>query len=1004
MTIIKEYISYTEKYTAEYGEKTLVLMQVGSFFEAYGLMDSDDNIYGSKIEEFSRICDMVISRKRMCVGKARVVMAGFGLYVLDKYIKKLQEAGYTTVVYTQDTQSKNTTRSLSYIFSPGTFFTNDTQEISNCTSCVWINTTDANQVMDARICVGMANIDIFTGKTALFQYNTEFYNNPSTYDELERFLSVHNPTEIIIITNLSKNQTQDMIQFANIQGKQIHAIYLENEDEYETDNLKCAKNSEKQTYQRKIIKQFYPNSDEEILFDNLYEYDIASQAFCFLLNFVYKHNPNLVSNISTPLFENYGDRLILANHSLKQLNIIDDARYKGKLSSVSKFLNNCVTVIGKRQFNYQILNPITDSDKLNKAYNLTDYLLGNYDKVENFRIELSKIKDIEKLKRKMVLRKITPKDLYILCENLSTTKKLFADVSKDATLQKYMEDQGIVNIFDKCKEIQKFIEKNIDLSKARYIDDITHDKLGAADSKYLDFIKKGINNEIDLKFKECLDSRDQLECIRSWLSTIIKPYEKSKKPTQYIKIHETPKLEATLLGTKRRVTILKREIEKINDSQSNSNIELTYTSKYTKTSEKIVFNLNELEYVTLGSNKKDLSITSHQIKGITNMIRCSKDILISNIIIVYNQFIEQFMNYEALLGDVVEFISQLDILHCRAYIARKYNYCKPIIQSSDKSFVDAREIRHCLIEHLQTNELYVTNNVILGDANSDGILLYGTNAVGKTSLIKALGIAIIMAQAGLYVPCQEFIYNPYQLLFTRILGNDNIFKGLSTFAVEMSELRTILNLATKDSLILGDELCSGTESDSALSIFMAGLEKLSYIKSSYIFATHFHEIKNYDELKALTNLKLYHMAVIYDQSIGKLVYDRKLKDGPGESMYGLEVCKALFLPKDFLDRAHSLRLKYNKQNDMVLSQSASHYNVKKIKGKCEICKIKDGIDVHHLQHQKYANDSNKYINSFHKNHLANLVVVCKDCHNTFHETDQQYKKVTTSNGYEIREI
>ena len=116
MTIIKEYLSYTEKHKAEYGEKTLVLMQVGSFFEAYGLLDKNDVIYGSNIEDFSRICDMVISRKRMCAGKARVVMAGFGLYVLEKYVKKLQATGYTTVVYTQDTQAKNTTRSLAYTF------------------------------------------------------------------------------------------------------------------------------------------------------------------------------------------------------------------------------------------------------------------------------------------------------------------------------------------------------------------------------------------------------------------------------------------------------------------------------------------------------------------------------------------------------------------------------------------------------------------------------------------------------------------------------------------------------------------------------------------------------------------------------------------------------------------------------------------------------------------------------------------------------------------------
>ena len=170
-----------------------------------------------------------------------------------------------------------------------------------------------------------------------------------------------------------------------------------------------------------------------------------------------------------------------------------------------------------------------------------------------------------------------------------------------------------------------------------------------------------------------------------------------------------------------------------------------------------------------------------------------------------------------------------------------------------------------------------------------------------------------MAQAGLYVPASSFVYSPYSTIFTRLLGNDNIFKGLSTFAVEMIELRTILQLANSNSLILGDELCSGTESDSALSIFMTGLEILYNRNSTFLFATHFHEIANYEELKTLTTIKLYHMTVEYDKTSNKLIYDRKLKSGPGESMYGLEVCKSLDLPEDFLNRAHDLRIKYNKK-------------------------------------------------------------------------------------------
>ena len=866
--------------------------------------------------------------------------------------------------------------------------------------------------MEARICVGMANIDIFTGKTALFQYNTEFYHNPSTYDELERFISIHNPIETIIITNLDTEKTQDLIQFANIQSKRIHPIYIDSEDDA-TENIKCAKNSEKQVYQREIIKQFYPDKKDDDFFNDYYDHDIATQAFCFLLDFVYRHNPNLVNNIHTPIFENYSDRLVLANHSLKQLNMIDDSRYRGKLSSVSKFLNNCVTTMGKRQFNYQILNPTTDTDYLNKQYDMTDYLLSKYEACETYRKLLATIKDIEKLKRKLVLKKITPKDLYILSENLSTIKNLFEITNKDSTLREYFINEDIEDISLKCQATIKVLEKNLDLNKAKLIDDVTIEKLGGMDITQAAFIKKKVNEQIDKKVKDCLDSREKLECIKQWLSDQIKQYEKSKKPTQYVKIHETPKMEATLLGTKRRVALLKREIDKILLSSEcldkdagiyDATMELVYKSKYTNQDEILKLDLNKIEYVTLGSNKKDQAITSSEIKDITRMIQSSKDILINEMILFYKNFVDQFLEqFETPISEIVRYVTCLDIIQTRAYIANKYNYCKPKIEDCSKSFVDAKEIRHCLIEHLQTNELYVTNNVVLGK-ELDGMLLYGTNAVGKTSLIKAIGISIIMAQSGLYVPCTKFTYCPYNYLFTRILGNDNLFKGLSTFAVEMSELRTILNLSTKDSLILGDELCSGTESDSALSIFMAGLENLSKTQSSFIFATHFHEIKNYAELKALTNVRLYHMSVVYDKKTNKLIYDRKLKNGPGESMYGLEVCKALSLPDDFLNRAHELRNKYNNIANGVLMRETSHFNSKKVKGMCEICREKEGKDVHHLQHQKYANKANKYINTFNKDHLANLTVVCQECHDKFHEDDRQYKKITTSVGVEIVQI
>jgi DNA mismatch repair protein MutS len=385
--------------------------------------------------------------------------------------------------------------------------------------------------------------------------------------------------------------------------------------------------------------------------------------------------------------------------------------------------------------------------------------------------------------------------------------------------------------------------------------------------------------------------------------------------------------------------------------------------------------------------------------------------LIEKVAIVYSKIINDIEAFQDRINNICDFITYVDLAFAKTYIAVKYNYCKPnIVQDSNeskKSYIKATKLRHCLIEKIQQSELYVANDISLGNSNGlNGILLYGTNAVGKTSFIRALGISVIMAQAGLYVPAASYEFYPYKYIFTRIIGNDNLFKGLSTFAVEMSELRTILRLADPFSLVLGDELCSGTESTSAVSIFVAGIQTMHQRGCSFIFATHLHEIVGYDEITSLHNVGCKHMSVIYDKERDLLIYDRKLKDGPGTNMYGLEVCKSLNLPQDFLDMAHNIRMKYRPETNSLLDQKQSHFNAKHIKGMCEKCGNKMATEVHHLQYQQDADDKGIIKNAegdltFHKNHPANLLSICEQCHDEIHKTGTKLKKVKTTNGINI---
>jgi DNA mismatch repair protein MutS len=1027
MSIVSEYLKLTETWKSERGENVIVLYQNGSFFEIFALQDINGKIYGSNIEDVSKICDLKIATKNIKSGNDNVLMAGFKIEAIEKYLTKLSNSGYIIPIYEQEENKSGSgfIRKLTNVISPGTFWINEQDIISNSTTCIWIHHCKyrSKKNPSERITIGLSNLDIFTGKSSIFEFSNEYQHDPSTYDELQRYISINNPSEILIIHNLTDTIVNDIIKFTNIECSSLVKIDISKKD---MEFTKSAERCEKQTYQSEIIKKFIPSFNDEIFFENYMNYPYATQSFCFLIDYVSRHNPNLVNKIKLPVFENCSDRLVLANHSLLQLNIINDNRYNGKLSSVCNFLNNCITNMGKRKFINELLNPTKDIDYLNKIYNITEHTLNkrvnflqnnNSEKSwEVYRKHLYNIKDIEKLTRKMIIKKITPRDISVLFNTINNIISLNTLVSNDEILMLYLNKNTIKQ---DCQDIINYINSQIDIEKSENINDISFDCLSSYSINNITFIKPGLSISLDETIKNYYDSKDKFECIRAFLSNRVALIEKKNdKNTQYIKIHETSKSEDLLIGTKRRVGLLKNEILSFIKTNNFDKITLNYISKFDNKEEQFIFDISSLDYNSSGSTDSNMYITSQQIRQISSIIQESKEIIIKEIIKYYSIFIEKLINYENILSNICEYIILIDTLQNRCYIADTYNYCKPIIKEynntdnidlknicgeKSKSYIDIKGIRHCLIEHIQNRELYVTNDIIIGK-NINGYLIYGTNAVGKTSLIRSIGISLIMAQSGLYTPCSSFVYYPYSYLFTRILGNDNLFKGQSTFAVEMSELRTILNMANKDSLILGDELCSGTEQGSATSIFASGLEYLDNLNSSYIFATHFHEINKWTEIKNIERLKMMHMTVFYDKVTKKLIYDRKLKDGPGENMYGLEVCKSLNLPEKFLEKAHQIRMKYYPETSNVTSFKSSHFNTDKIMGICELCKKNMGDEVHHLQHQNKVNGTNNYINNFHKNHLGNLVTVCDECHDKFHETNIQYKKVKTSNGYEFIEI
>jgi DNA mismatch repair protein MutS len=643
--------------------------------------------------------------------------------------------------------------------------------------------------------------------------------------------------------------------------------------------------------------------------------------------------------------------------------------------------------MGKRKFQTQLLQPVFDVKWLNQEYEMTDFFIqGSEDLlIENFRKGLAKVKDLEKIGRQIIAKKIYPSSIYDLHQSLSILQQLqvcLAEVKKPVLEYLSVDESDLSNLLN-------FLETNIRIQACQ--------NQGSGGSS--DIIAKGISKEIDEYQNRFAFLQNSLLKIREYLGkyVILKKKEKDADAEGVsgtegadgpIKVSESDKNGFVLTTTKARgdamLALLSNKEEHVIPITNHP--EIRFTKKEIRIS---------------SPNKTTSEIHFPPLDVITEEMQNIRDILQEKTKYYFLQFLDQFIErkYDSLVS-AIRFASTLDVILCKAYIAKKYRYCRPVIESSrESSFVDARDIRHALIEHINQKEIYVTNDLILGKnkVEENGMVLFGTNAVGKTSLIRALGIAMIMAQAGIYVPCSSFYYKPYTAIFSRILSNDNLFKGLSTFAVEISELGVILKNADQNSLILGDELCSGTETDSALAIFMTTLEHLHRVKSTFLFATHFHEILEFEEMEHLirqnrgqNRIGIYHLAVTYDREKDCLIYDRKLKPGEGSRTYGLEVCKSLYLPTAFLERAYELRRQLSPENDGLLSHVSSKYNAKKIRGFCENCRNQLGEEIHHLREQREANRENGYFEGengnhwIHKNHPANLMSVCSKCHDLFH--------------------
>jgi DNA mismatch repair protein MutS len=600
--------------------------------------------------------------------------------------------------------------------------------------------------------------------------------------------------------------------------------------------------------------------------------------------------------------------------------------------------------------------------------------------------------DVERLHRKLGLNMFQPSDFGNLDLSYEYINTMLDYNSKQKTNNNSHNNnnnysEAILSITPSDTDITNFKAFIQDYKTVFNMDEIVKFHLDKINSS---FFNRGIVDEIDQIQDQIQNYRDILKYTAKRLSHIL------EDDSNQVKLEFNDRDGHYLAITAKRSMILKQKFNNMNNNKINVRGDDNTT---------ILYKLDPKELHFKSMNKTAVRITSNLIKQTSNNLRLEQEKIKSLSTIHFQKKCLEFYNkYSDSLREISKFVGNMDLFKSNAKTAMLYGYHRPTIDTdlsnndninNNGSYLIAKQIRHPIIERIQTNLEYVTNDISLGVHNKNqetlenqetskknGMLLFGTNASGKSSLMKAIGINIIMAQSGMYVAASDFKFKPYTQLFTRINNNDNIFKGESSFAVEMSELRSILKRCDSKSLILGDELCSGTESVSAQSIFAASVIRLVAKNTNFIFATHLHELCRMEKIVNLENIDMFHLKVIYDPATETLVYDRKLEPGSGPAIYGLEVCKAMDMDPEFLEEAQEIRRQLMNQSKNLLDTRKSHFNADIFVDVCRVCQAK-AEDVHHIKFQCTADDNNM-IGNINKDTESNLVPLCKKCHDAVH--------------------
>lgn len=1014
---IQEYLNLQKKYEAQYGERTIVLYQSGTFYETWEYdpadckddkhkIDKDGKLWNEHIGKSSSV-SIITDYTLTCENNNKPysiknpAKCGLPVIAYDKNLAKLLANDYVVVRVDQEKNGKNISRVVAEICSPTMQI--DSISLNRATSniaCVYIEYQKGMGIKydNFLITTGISVIDIITGTNKVCEFHSKIGDEVHAIQELYRFLIAHTPRELIIhVTDLPSEINQHTEDKPNPYIKYLEKVLeLKRLNRVNTYVNSVASDYKKLAYQIEFFNKIFTKNDDtpkkltkglklniiktqnnKIITElGLERMSYGTISYMLLLQHCNKCNSNIISKLSKPNLQwlDENRHLILTHNAIVQLDLIPQKenkyRNKSDIDSLLSVLNHCRTHLGTRALENLLQNPMLKTDEINKYYDMVGEMFTLVDNDPLYNVldrQLKELPDIGRLNRKLELKLINPKELSILYRAYLKIVNIYITIINTNTPVIHSQ------LFSR-EEIEGF---NLFLAQYGNIFDIDaleccHIDSGESGNKWFEFvdcpIKTGVYQDIDNLNTNLVTAENNLQLIVDHLNSFLTG--KTGKKIEF-------------KNAKRKVGAGKQE--------PTSLVILTTAAKAnTLTNSNINTNLcGNLEFSNHNASEKRIS--SDVISYLSDSIDNIKLTMRKNLLTIYENILEEMNTKYDFYASIINLISKIDLIHCYAIVSNKYNYHRPeIIDNEGASFLEAKSLRHCIIERL-IDYPYVTNNVLLGRGSSEsgrsnGMLIFGHNGIGKTSLLKAVAINIIMAQAGCYVS-SNLKYKPYSKIISRLSGNDNIFKGESTFIIEGSELRTIARQSDENTLLLIDEVARGTEQRSASAITIATIDLAIKNNSSFMLSSHMHSIVEFPEILELNQYKLNicHLAVSRDIQ-NTLIYDRKLKQGNGESIYGVIVLETLDFPSDFIKKCYEVLSYLDGNTGNILDTKTSKHNSKLYMHSCVICKktnLQTKLNTHHIVEQKMA-DIRGLIGHYHKNIKDNLITLCEGCHQDLH--------------------